>query len=303
MAFLHGKFILASVLFLSLTSGFGQVSVTTWHYDNMRSGANVQETFLTPSNVVWTQFGKLFTQPVDGAIVGQALYLPNISIPGKGTHNVIYVATMNDTVYAFDADSNSGANAKPLWKMSVLVSGATAVPISVQEGGNITGWTEVGVVSTPVIDPATGIIYVLAKDYLNGVATNRLWGLSVNTGAKQFDPVAISATFNSGGTTYSFNNLTQVNRPALLLNNGNIYIAFGSNGSNGLEEGWVIAYSRSTSTSTTPKFQGAFDDEPGKHDAAIWQKGAGPSPTATGASMWKLGTEGLYPESILVRVY
>ena len=283
MACLHGKLMLSSLFFLSLTiNSLGQRSVTTWHYDNMRSGANSQETVLTPSNVVWTQFGKLFTQPVDGAIVGQALYLPNVSIPNKGTHNVVYVATMNDTVYAFDADSNSRTNVKPLWKKRVLVSGATPVPISVQKGGNVTGWTQVGVVSTPVIDTATGILYVLAKDYLNGIATNRLWGLSVNSGAKKFTPIEISATFSFGGNTYSFNNLTQVNRPALLLDNGDVYIAFGSNGSAGFEQGWVMAYSAATPTSPTPQFRGAFDDEPGTYHAGIWQKGAGPSADSAG---------------------
>src|SRR5215475_4260174 len=93
-----------------------QTKVLTAQYNNMRTGANVQETILTPSNVVVTRFGKLFSHSVDGAIVGQALYLPAVSIPGKGTHNVVYVATMNDTVYAFDADTNSGTNASPLWK-------------------------------------------------------------------------------------------------------------------------------------------------------------------------------------------
>src|SRR5215813_10957870 len=107
-----------------------QVKVVTAQYNNMRTGANLQETILTPSNVVFTKFGKLFSQPVDGAIVGQALYLPAVSIPGKGTHNVVYAATMNDTVYAFDADSNSGTNASPLWKKRVLPSGATPVPIT-----------------------------------------------------------------------------------------------------------------------------------------------------------------------------
>jgi hypothetical protein len=248
----------------------------------MRTGANTQETILTHSNVVWTQFGKLFSQPVDGAIVGQALYRPNVSVPNKGTHNVVYVATMNDSVYAFDADTDTGANAFPLWKKRVLPSGATPVPMSVQGGAGTTGWAEVGVVSTPVIDPGTGILYVLAKDYLNGVVRNRLWGLSVNTGATKFAPVIISATFSLGATTYTFNNLTQVNRPALLLNNGIIYIAFGSNGNNGQEQGWVIAYSAVSSASTTPQFRGAFDAEPGRNTAAIWQKGGGPSADGAG---------------------
>lgn len=267
---------------LFATTCFGQVSVLTWHYDKLRTGANLQESILTPSNVVSTQFGKLFTQPVDGAIVGQALYLPNVSIPYKGVHNVVYVATMHDSVYAFDADNNVGGNTVPLWKKRVLPAGATPVPMSVQKGQGTTGWTEVGVVSTPVIDPTTGILYVVAKDYLNGVVRNRLYGLSVTTGAWKFTPVVISATFASRGKTYTFNNLTQVNRPALLLSKGIIYIAFGSNGGNGAEQGWVISYSAATSASPTPKLRGAFDDEPGKYTAAIWQKGGGLSADSAG---------------------
>lgn len=258
-----------------------QIKVVTAQYNNMRTGANPQETILTPSNVVFTKFGKLFSQPVDGAIVGQALYLPAVSIPGKGTHNVVYAATMNDTVYAFDADNNSGTNASPLWKKRVLPSGATPVPISVQGGGGGTAWTEVGVVSTPVIDSTTGILYVIAKDYLNGVASNRLHGLNVATGAEKFTPIPIAASFTSGGKTYVFNNLTQVNRPALLLANGILYIAFGSNSGNGNEQGWVLAYSAATSTSI-PKFRGAFDDEPGACCAAIWQTGGGLSADSAG---------------------
>ena len=94
-----------------LTAGWAQVSVTTWHYDNSRTGANPNETILTPQNVNSKTFGTLFTQPVDGQIIGQALYLPQVTIPGAGVHNVVYVATMNDSVYAFDADS--AADAEP----------------------------------------------------------------------------------------------------------------------------------------------------------------------------------------------
>lgn len=288
---------LRSATFLVFASAFciGQPPVLTWHYNNMRTGANLHETILTPGNVVWTQFGKLFSHPVDGAIVGEALFLPSVSIPNKGVHNVVYVATMNDSVYAFDADNNQGGNANPLWKARVLPSGATPVPISVQGGGATTAWTEVGVVSTPVIDPVTGILYVVAKDYLNGVVRNRLYGLSVTTGARKFVPVVILATFESGGKTYAFNNLTQVNRPALLLSKGVIYIAFGGNGGDGLEQGWVIAYSAATASSPTPTLRGAFDDEPGHYWAAIWQKGAGLSADSGGHIYFETGEGAVIP--------
>jgi hypothetical protein len=276
------KLLSTMLTLLSAALCFGQPPVLTWHYDNARTGANPNETILNLANVNPNAFGKLFDIPADGAVIGQVLYLPNVAIPGKGTHNVVYAATMHDSVYAFDADSNTGANASPLWQVSLLPPGATPVPINVQGGGGTTGWNEVGVVSTPVIDPTTGILYIVAKDYLNGTVSNRLYGLSVTTGARKFNPVIISANFENGGNTYIFNNLTQVNRPALLLSRGVIYIAFGSNGGNGLEQGWVIAYSAATSASPSPVFRGAFDDEPGKNTAAIWQKGAGLSADSAG---------------------
>src|SRR5580658_2320434 len=120
-------FVLAGV-----TLAGAQTPVTTWHYDNLRSGANSNETILTPQNVTSKEFGKLFTQPVDGLVIGQALYLPGVTIPGAGMHNVVYVATMHDSVYAFDADSATGKNSSPLWHTSFLINGAIPVPIALQ---------------------------------------------------------------------------------------------------------------------------------------------------------------------------
>src|ERR1700684_3384320 len=141
---------------VAMTLGSAQTPVTTWHFDNARSGANPNETILTPQNVNSKQFGQLFNQTVDGQIIGQALYLPNVTIPGAGVHNVVYVATMNDSVYAFDADSNTGANASPLWHTSFLSKNVTPVAVTLQGCGGTSGWTQVGVVSTPVIDPNAG---------------------------------------------------------------------------------------------------------------------------------------------------
>src|SRR5437588_3811318 len=256
----------------------GQTSVLTYHYDNARTGSNTQEQLLTPANVNKNLFGSLFSQNVDGAIVGQPLYLANQTIPGKGRHNVIYVATMHDSVYAFDADNNTGSNSTPLWHTSFLSAEVTTVPISVQGCGGTTAWTEVGVVSTPVIDPATGTIYVVAKTVEGDNFVHRLHALDVTTGLEKFGgPVKIAASFTSAGKTYNFADKQQVNRPGLLLASGNVYIAFGSNGCNNLEQGWVIAYN-----ATTLQPEGAFDDEPGQNFAAIWQKGAGLSADASG---------------------
>ncbi len=110
-----------------------QTNVVTFHNDAARTGTNSNETLLNPGNVNSAQFGKLFSYPVDGFIVGQPLIMSNVTIPGLGVHNVVYVGTMNDTLYAFDADSNQGSNATPLWSVSFANAAAniTAVPISI----------------------------------------------------------------------------------------------------------------------------------------------------------------------------
>jgi hypothetical protein len=274
---LVGFFLLALT---GATIAQAQVAVTTWHYDNGRTGANPNETILTPQNVNSTQFGKLFTQTVDGEVIGQALYLPSITVPGKGVHNVVYVATMNDSVYAFDADSAAGKDAKPLWQATFLVMGAAPVPINLQKCGGTTRWTQVGIVSTPVIDPVAGTLYVVAKTYEHSAYVHRLHALDVTTGhEKNGSPVVIEASYNVGGQNNVFADAMQVNRPALLLENGNIYIAFGSNGCRGdFEEGWVLSYS-----AATLQPQGAFDVEPGESAAAIWMRGGGLSSDSEGS--------------------
>src|ERR1700694_648286 len=250
----------------------GSLLVTTWHYDNARTGVNPNETILNLVNVNPNTFGKLYDLPADGAVVGQVLYLPNVAIPGKGPHNVVYAATMHDSVYAFDADNNTGANASPLWQVSLLPAGATPVPITVQGCAGVTGWTEVGVVATPVIDAATGTIYVVAKSYENGNSVFRLHALDVTTGSEKFGgAVQITATYTLNGHTDIFNPLAEINRPALLLANGHVYLAFGSNGCNAYgDQGWVLSYNASTLAQ-----EGAFNTEPGKALASIWMKGGG----------------------------
>jgi hypothetical protein len=248
------------------------LSVTSWYYDNARTGVNANETILNLVNVNPNTFGKLFDIPADGAVIGQALYLPNVAIPGKGTHNVVYAATMHDSVYAFDADSNTGANASPLWQVSLLPPGATPVPMTMQRCSGVTGWTEVGIVATPVIDSATGTMYVVAKTYENGNTVFRLHALDVTTGSEKFGgAVQINATYTLNGQTDTFNPLAEINRPALLLTNGHVYLAFGSNGCNDYgDKGWVISYNGSSLAQ-----EGAFTTEPGVALAAIWMKGGG----------------------------
>jgi hypothetical protein len=271
------------------TPAAAQTPVTTWHYDNERTSANTSESLLTLSNVNRNSFGKLFSKPVDGFIVGHPLYLPGLTMPGQGTHNVVFVATMHNSVYAFDADNG---NAAPFWVKSVLnysPPGATSVPATVQKNAGVTAWTEVGIISTPVIDPVTGTLYVVAETYEGTNIVHRLHALDVTTGLEKFGgPATIAATYTLGGVVSTFQDFYQINRPGLLLANGHIYIAFGSNCCNAYSQGWVMSYN-----ATTLKQEGAFDAEPGRTLASVWQKGAGISADSSGNIYAETG-EGFY---------
>jgi hypothetical protein len=167
----------------------GQTSVLTYHNDNMRTGQNTNESTLTTANVNTATFGKLFSQLVDGQMYAQPLYVPSLSIPGLGTHNVVFVATEADSVYAFDADSNQGANANPLWKANLIdtahgaASGAT--PVSSTDVGDCNIKPQIGVTGTPVIDTTSGTMYILAASKENGNFVQRLHALNITTGAEK----------------------------------------------------------------------------------------------------------------------
>ena len=281
--------VLLLTLFFARVHLLAQTSVTTWHYDNARTSANTSETVLTPSNVNSASFGKLTTLPVDGFVVANPLYLPGVNVLGQGVHNIVYVATLHDSVYAFDADST---NKSPLWMTSILnysPAGATSVPSSVKKDSNTTGWTEVGIVSTPVIDPTTGTLYLVAETYENGSVVHRLHALDVTSGVEiPGGPITIAATFTLNGVTTTFTDLYQMNRPGLLLANGHIYIGFGSNCCNDYSQGWVLSYNEATLQQ-----EGAYTTEPGKTLASIWQKGAGISADSSGNIYAETG-EGYY---------
>ena len=207
------------------------VAVWTQHNDNSRTGANLAETQLTTSTVTQSLFGKLFTYPVDGDIYAQPLVIPNVAIAGKGAHNVVYVATMNNSVYAFDADNNHGGNATPLWSVSFndAANGVTPVPavdVTALTNTNIRRPGPVGVMGTPVIDQSTGTMYLVArtKETTSGVSryVQRLHALDITSGAERFGgPVEIQASVP--GTGYdavsghvSFNPLRENQRAALV---------------------------------------------------------------------------------------
>ena len=228
---------------LGLPAAGAQVNVLTQHNDNFRTGQNISETVLTPANVNAGSFGRLFSQPVDGAIYAQPLYMSKVNIPNQGVHNVVYVATENDSVYAFDADSLEGTNANPLWTASFTdpQQGITSVPSSDEGCGDIAPM--IGITGTPVIDPATGTLYLVANTKENGTYVQRLHALDAATGAEKFGgPVGIQAT--SGGQT--FNALIQNQRAGLLLQAGAVYIAWASHCDMGAYTGWLMAYDART---------------------------------------------------------
>jgi hypothetical protein len=207
-------------------------------------------------------------------------------------YNVVYVATLHDSVYAFDADSTSTT---PLWTTSILAysgAGATSVPSSVKENANTTKWSEVGIVSTPVIDPVGGTLYLVAETYENGAVVHRLHALDVTSGLEKFGgPATISAISTQNSLTTTFKDFYQMNRPGLLLANGHVYIAFGSNCCNAYSQGWVLSYN-----AATLQQEGAFTAEPGKILASIWQKGGGISADSVG-NIYAETSEGYYADS------
>ncbi|PYV23369.1 MAG: hypothetical protein DMG24_14120 [Acidobacteria bacterium] len=253
-----------------------QANVTTQHNNNARTGANTQETILTPANVNSSQFGKLFSVPVDGYVYAQPLYLSGVPISG-GTHNVLYVATEHDSLYAIDA--NSGAI---LWKVSFINTASGVTTVSTTDVSCTDLEAEIGITSTPVIDTSTNTIYVLARTKENGSFFQRLHAIDTITGAEKFGgPVVIQASVpgtgaGSSGGTVQFDPLTQNPRAGLLLNNGHVIMGWSSLCDNDPYHGWVISYSAGTLAQ-----EGAFNDTPNGTEGGIWMSGAGFAADAT----------------------
>lgn len=260
----------------SLTAAlFAQVQVLTQHNDLPRTGSNTSETYLKYSNVNSSHFGKLFTESVDGFIVGQPLYVPALQFPDGTTHNVVYVTTQHDSVYAFDADTARGA----LWHTTFInpAAGITSVPSS-SYGCPGTAFTEVGITSTPVIDPATGGIYVVAKTLENGAYIFRLHALSLTTGLDIVPPAVITASANSKSGTVPFTPAVAMQRAGLLLSNSAIYIGFGSNGCDAYNfHGWLLAYDEFTLQKTATILV-----TPDGSMGGVWQSGGAPAADSDG---------------------
>ena len=276
------------VFFLGLIAGATPaawgVNVLTYHNDNARTGQNLNEQILTPASVGSTNFGKLFSYSVDGYVYTQPLVVTNVAIPGQGVHDVVYIATEHDSVYAFDANSNLPA----LWQTSFINPAAGVTTATSDDVGCGDLVPEVGVTSTPVIDPVTQTIYVSAKTKeVTQTTTNfyfRLHALDLTTGAEKFGgPALILPTINGtgdgndGAGHITFDALTQLNRAALALNNGVVYMGIASHCDNYPYHGWLITF-----TATNLQAQTFFNTTPNGGEGGIWQGGNGPAIDAAG---------------------
>lgn len=252
--------------FLMATAVGAQVQVTTNRYDTLGTGANLRETVLNTGNVRSGAFGKLFSYSVKGAVFAQPLYLPAVTIPGRGKHNVVYLATMDDRIYAFDAERAG----EPLWQRDL----GTPVPIADVTGQNdlnIVG--NVGILSTPVIDPATQTIYLVSRSKEKPGYVQRIHALDARSGHDRAPAAIIRARIASQSNDaldgyLSFNAKTNNQRAALTLTNGQVLIAWASHEDILPYHGWIMAYD-----STTLQQTAVFCVTPAGTAGGIWQSG------------------------------
>ena len=251
----------------------------TGNNNSSRTSANLSETLLNPNSVSSALFGKVFSLAVDGQIYAQPLYMRNVAIPGKGSHNVVFVATMHNTVYAFDAEAAS----PPLWTLNL----GPSMPAS-RYTSDIGAYTDItpenGILSTPVIDPVTGTLFAVAATLEAGKAVYRLHALDTGTGKEKLGgPSVIQALVaglgdNSVKGRVAFDPAQHLQRPALLLANGVIYVAFGSHGDAVPFHGWMMAYS----AVNVQQQISLFNATPNGSGGSFWQSGRGPAADAEG---------------------
>jgi hypothetical protein len=275
--------------------------ISTVHYDLARDGANTQEYALTPSMVSSGSFGKVFSCTVDGAIYTEPLWEPQLAV-GGANHNVVFVATQHDSLYAFDADTNSNPCA-PLWQVSLIDSahggqaGETPVPgygpnALVGAGyGDIA--PEVGVTGTPVIDPSTETLYVVSKsvDSKGNDFYQRLHAIDILNGSEKFaGPATIAGIFpgtGDGTSTTTFEPRQQNQRPGLALANGIVYIAWSAHEDNPPYYGWVMGYD-----AATLKQNYVLNISPNVQWGGIWMNGDAPPVDSDGDVYYLTGNAG-----------
>ena len=270
-------------------TGTANGAVVTNRYDNVRSGANTSEKILTVASVSGGKFGLLFSRVVDGHVYAQPLYLPNLTI-GGAMHNVVFVATEANTVFAFDADNASAST--PLWSKSLGTPMRTYPGIENQPvvAPNTVScrdmYPQTGITSTPVIDQASGRMYVVSKNFENNTYSQRLHALDVLTGQDLAGgPVALAGSVagtapDGNGTTVTFDPAHHLNRPGLLLAGGNIYIAFSSHCDDQPYHGWIFVHAADTLAQrtvycTTPNGGTETSGAPNAGLGGIWQSGMG----------------------------
>jgi hypothetical protein len=275
--------------------------VYTYHNDVARDGVNAQEYSLTTTSVSGTTFGKLFSCTVDGAIYGQPLWVANVTVNGAA-HNLVFVATQHDSLFAFDADTSPCVQ---VWTASLIDTqhggGGDETPVPAGTTGLVgLGYgdisPEVGITSTPVIDPATGTIYVLSKS-VNGAQTNfsqRLHAIDITTGAeKPGSPTVIAPTYpgtGDGGTTVSFNPRTSAQRAALAFVNGTVYVAWASHEDAPPYYGWVVGYTYNGSAFAQAS---VLNITPNFGYGGIWMSGAAPAADAAN-NLYVLSGNGMF---------
>lgn len=277
--FMRGSALFCVLMVLAQSSGKELLRITTSQYNNMREGADPYETVLTPKNVNARVFGKLFTLPVDGDVYAQPLYLSNVRVPGKGVHDLLFVATEHDSVYAFDASSKA---ASLIWRVSLLPPGASAAPVPFRDVRCPFIHPEIGITSTPVIDDATGTLYVLARikraSRSEHIYSQQLHALNVATGAEKLGgPIDIRARVaGSGAGTFagfvSFDPLFENPRASLLLTDGVIYLTWASSCDVGPYHGWIMAYD-----ARTLRRRAVLNTSPDSDQSGIWQSDTGPA--------------------------
>jgi hypothetical protein len=276
---------LVAAALLPPASAAAQVSVTTHHNDAARTGANLNETILTTTNVNVSEFGKLFERSVDDEIYAQPLYVAGVTIPGGGIHNVVYVATNKNSVYAFDADD--AAAVAPLWSATYMPAGA--VPVFRTDVGQACGTYvdfvgNIGIGGTPVIDTVAQTMYFVTRTKEAGAFVQRLHAVDIRSGSEVAgSPVVIQASvFGSGDGrdaqgNIAFNPRTHNQRAALLLDHGTVYIAWASYCDQGPYHGWVLGYDAATLQQVM-----TYNTSPDGGLGGFWHSGGGLSADATG---------------------